>query len=171
MLTPATPKCGGDNSQAHNPFRHIYASKVLHCCAGLCLRVQVNEAGGIKKFLFNYAMARKLFFLRKGYNQDKVWVGPFLGGVCVDTVIARQGYAGGDQLQARITRRVCVCVCQHSDRIADHQAQCVEGGGRGVPLYQPNHHSLKAPPFTIRQFIPCQRAGALPCVHCAGGSF
>lgn len=39
----------------------------LYCC---CL--QVNEAGGIKKMLFNYAMARKLFFLRKGYNQDKV---------------------------------------------------------------------------------------------------
>lgn len=33
---------------------------------------QVNEAGGIKKLLFNYAMARKLYFLRQGYNQDKV---------------------------------------------------------------------------------------------------
>ena len=32
----------------------------------------MNEAGGIKKLLFNYAMARKLFFLRQGFNQDKV---------------------------------------------------------------------------------------------------
>jgi hypothetical protein len=31
----------------------------------------VNEAGGIKKLLFNYAMARKLFFLRQGYDQSK----------------------------------------------------------------------------------------------------
>lgn len=31
----------------------------------------MNEAGGIKKLLFNYAMARKLFFLRQGYDQSK----------------------------------------------------------------------------------------------------
>jgi hypothetical protein len=31
----------------------------------------VNEAGGIKKLLFNYAMARKLYFLRQGCDQAK----------------------------------------------------------------------------------------------------
>jgi hypothetical protein len=34
--------------------------------------LQINEAGGLKKLIFNYGYARKLYFLSRGFNQDKV---------------------------------------------------------------------------------------------------
>lgn len=35
---------------------------------------QINEAGGLKKMLFNYAFARKLAMMNKGFSQSKVRV-------------------------------------------------------------------------------------------------
>lgn len=34
--------------------------------------MQINEAGGVKKLLFNWGFARKLFYIKKGLEQDKV---------------------------------------------------------------------------------------------------
>lgn len=38
----------------------------------LACTLQINDAGGVKKLLFNWGFARKLHFLKQGFAQDKV---------------------------------------------------------------------------------------------------
>jgi len=76
---------------------------------------QVNEAGGIKKLLFNYAMARKLFFLRQGYNQDKA--APFFDRLVFRKVKQRLGgnvkllVSGGAPLAPHVEDFLKVAMC------------------------------------------------------------
>jgi hypothetical protein len=34
--------------------------------------MQINDAGGVKKLLFNWGFARKLFYIKRGLAHDKV---------------------------------------------------------------------------------------------------
>jgi hypothetical protein len=36
------------------------------------LLLQINDAGGVKKLLFNWGFARKLFYIKRGLEHDKV---------------------------------------------------------------------------------------------------
>ncbi|KAF8060497.1 LACS4 [Scenedesmus sp. PABB004] len=76
---------------------------------------QINEAGGVKKLLFNWGAARKLFYLKQGVPQDKA--APFFDRLVFSKVKTRLGgcvrliVSGGAPLAPHVEEFLKVAMC------------------------------------------------------------
>ncbi|WIA35224.1 hypothetical protein OEZ86_003686 [Tetradesmus obliquus] len=76
---------------------------------------QINEAGGVKKLLFNWGFARKLFYIKKGLEQDKA--APFFDKLVFSKVKQRLGgnvkliVSGGAPLAPHVEEFLKVAMC------------------------------------------------------------
>jgi long-chain acyl-CoA synthetase len=75
----------------------------------------VNEAGGIKKLLFNWGCARKLFYMQKGFKQDKA--APFFDKLVFSKIKQRLGgnvkliVSGGAPLAPHVEEFLKLAMC------------------------------------------------------------